>query len=150
MHIGYLVAASALIGLLPMPYVGYTVVRILVSGFCLLGLLTKSKGDDVLNIKYQYWLVAIGILYNPIFPIFLTRGIWIIIDIAVAILMISAVKNITANNHINDNAASSRHLENAKTKLNQIEKKADKSMNSMILWSLALLFLIFITNILLK
>ena len=76
----YFAAIVALIGLMPMPYVGYTLVKIGVAAGCLLAI-TKVSKVKLLDVNANIWLVGIAVLYNPIFPIYLTRGIWIVIDI---------------------------------------------------------------------
>ncbi|MDB4020881.1 hypothetical protein N9467_00905 [Litorivicinus sp.] len=82
----FLIAGIALVGILPMPYVGYALVRIGVSGACLIAFFTlgRDKRLQIAGIEARYALILIGLLYNPIFPVWLTREIWIVIDLCVA------------------------------------------------------------------
>ena len=143
----YFAAIVALIGLMPMPYVGYTLVKIGVVAGCLLAI-TKVSEVKLLDVKANIWLVGIAVLYNPIFPIYLTRGIWIVIDIVTAIILFYLAKKIASND-------GSDELSIIQSKLKSIDKsKIEKGANSyvkkMLLTGIFLLIIITLTEIFIK
>ena len=77
-------AAMSLIALLPMPYAFYMLVRIVVcaAAIFIAWRQYKLRGIDA-------WCFAFGciaILFNPIFPINLSREMWAPLDVGVAAL----------------------------------------------------------------
>ena len=143
----YFAAIVALIGLMPMPYVGYTLVKIGVAGGCLLAI-SKVSQVKLLDVNANIWLVGIAVLYNPIFPIYLTRGIWIVIDIFTAIILFYLAKKIASND-------GSDELSIIQSKLKSIDKsKIEKGANSyvkkMLLTGIFLLIIITLTEIFIK
>lgn len=80
-----------LIALLPMPYGYYTLVRIcicLYSGF----LAYKSWKE---KIDMWMWIfIVVAVLFNPIIPIYLDRGLWAMIDIATAIVFFISISRL--------------------------------------------------------
>ena len=77
----YFAAIVALIGLMPMPYVGYTLVKIGVVAGCLLAI-TKVSDVKLLDVNANIWLVGIAVLYNPIIPVYLyEKLIWAIVNL---------------------------------------------------------------------
>lgn len=76
-----MVMALSLIALAPMPYGYYTLLKIAVTGCAIITAYLKYHADDK---GFLFWLcVAVAILFNPIIPIFLTREIWMIFNIAI-------------------------------------------------------------------
>jgi hypothetical protein len=80
-----IIAAFLLLGAFEMPYGYYSFLRIVVTLFCLL--LTHyaymlSKNNTM------FLLLCIAILFNPLIPIYLSKDIWRIIDIATAVFLI--------------------------------------------------------------
>lgn len=67
-----------LVGLAPMPYAFYSLVRLTV---CLTAALAAFNDY---NSGHQKWVIFAGIavLFNPLLPIYLNRSIWIVIDLA--------------------------------------------------------------------
>ena len=75
---------------LPMPYFYYTLLRIGVTIYSF-SIVSKIKKQ---NSTLTYIFIAIGILFNPFFPIYLSKTIWIPIDILVGIfILFSGEKN---------------------------------------------------------
>lgn len=71
-----------MIAVLPLPYVYYTLLRIAVFGtgiYCG-SLLMETKR------RTSYWLFGYALLFNPLLPIYLTREIWLPINLAGAAL----------------------------------------------------------------
>ena len=136
----YFAAIVALIGLMPMPYVCYTLVKIGVAAGCLLAI-TKVSEVKLFDVNANIWLIGIAILYNPIFPIYLTRGIWIVIDIITAIILIYLARKLANNDDSND-------FSNIESKLKSIDKtKIEKGANNIVRKMLftGVFFLIIIT-----
>lgn len=81
----YFVSAMLLLAILRMPYGFYQVLRLLVVSGCLTIAYTEFKKDG-----WNNWVsVAIVgfIMMNPIFPVRLSKELWHIIDILMAILI---------------------------------------------------------------
>jgi len=161
----FVVAGIALIGLLPMPYVGYTLVRIGVTGACLLAFfnLNQDNQPKIVGIEARYLLILIGLLYNPIFPIWLTREIWIVIDLIVAGITIylglqitsasqapSTLKKekLTQTDRINEQIDIPKPL--SSSQLKSVEKKTDSYMSRLFWQGIFLLALVLITTAIMK
>ena len=161
----YFAAAAALVGLLPMPYFGYTLVRIGVTAGCLIALSTMPR-RAFLGVSSNIWLVAIAVLYNPIAPIFLNRELWIGLDLFVALILIliAASKNDSDTDFstIRSSEKQTSHtaaIEKPKTYTakapyrdisKKIEEKGDSFSSSMIFYGLVLLVVFGIITISLK
>lgn len=78
-----------LIAIAPFPYGYYTFLRILVTIISLLIILNKETHKAELII-----FLLIAILFNPIIPIYLTKSIWIPIDIIVAIFFLWSARGL--------------------------------------------------------
>jgi hypothetical protein len=154
----YLAIISTLIGLIPMPYVGYTFVRIGVTLGCALAIFTIPK-KTYAGISSTVWLVIISILYNPIIPLFLNRGTWIILDLVVAAILFGIVSadnaTITNPNEVKtiisqsraakgplNNKSNSKNKETSREFTKLIEKKGDESANSFILYGIVILIIL--------
>lgn len=141
-----------------MPYVGYTVVRIGVTLGCVLAIFTIPK-KAYAGVSSTVWLVLISILYNPIIPLFLNRGTWIILDLIVAALLFGIVsadnvtlsnpneiKTITSQSRADKDPlkikVNSKNNETSKDFAKLIEKKGDESANSFILYGIVLLIIL--------
>ncbi len=81
-----IVAALFLLwGLVPNPYGYYILLRFVVCGVCSYTAfryaLDRRSGSA--------WLFGVlGVVYNPLFPVYLTREIWLIMDLVTAILLL--------------------------------------------------------------
>ena len=161
----FVVAGIALIGLLPMPYVGYTLVRIGVTGACLLAFfnLNQNNQPKIAGIEARYLLILIGLLYNPIFPIWLTREIWIVIDLIVAVVTIYLGLQITSSTQTPTPAikAEMTQAENidedietqrpsSSDQLKSVEEKTDSYMSRLFWQGIVLLALVLITTAIMK
>jgi len=143
----YFAAIVALIGLMPMPYVGYTLVKIGVAAGCLLAI-TKVSKVKLLDVNANIWLVGIAVLYNPIFPIYLTRGIWIVIDIVTAIILFYLAKKLASNDVSDDLSVIQSKLKSIDK--SKIEKGANSYVQKMLLVGVLLLIVIAFTEIFIK
>jgi nicotinamide riboside transporter PnuC len=82
--LGLVAAALLLVALGPWPYEYYTALRIIVTGasvvLAVAAFRTKQTG----------WAIAaivVAVLFNPLVPIWLDRGVWAILDVASALLL---------------------------------------------------------------
>jgi len=73
-------------------YYFYQVLRWIICGTALYTGWTFHQTD---NIKWSYPFFIIGILFNPIAPFFLDKGIWSTIDIVVAVFFIFSLSKKT-------------------------------------------------------
>ena len=143
----YFAAIVALIGLMPMPYVGYTLVKIGVVSGCLLAI-TKVSGIKLFEVNANIWLVGLAVLYNPILPIYLTRNIWIFLDIVTAIILIYLAKKLANNDDSNDFSIIESKLKSIDK--SKIEKGANRYVKKMLLTGIFLLIIIALTEIFIK
>jgi hypothetical protein len=143
----YFAAIVALIGLMPMPYVGYTLVKIGVVSGCLMAI-TKVSGIKLFEVNANIWLVGLAVLYNPILPIYLTRNIWIFLDIVTAIILIYLAKKLANNDDSNDFSIIESKLKSIDK--SKIEKGANRYVKKMLLTGIFLLIIIALTEIFIK
>ena len=158
MNMLYFAIVAAVAGFIPMPYEGYVVIKIIVTGACLIAALSLSKKQKQIihwGLQSQYWLYGIALLYNPIFPIYLNRPLWIGIDIFVAILLFTLVseqkKNpIVHGDHPGDVvkpvADVSTHENATRQERKEVDpRKGDDYMKNMVIYSLIGIVLILMT-----
>lgn len=136
MNILYIPAVAALAGLLPMEYDGYTVVRIVVCSFLIYaGLRVKKEGspnsEKIGTDEASLIFFVIAAVYNPIFPLHLNRGLWMLIDISVAaylfwIINIKPPQTEGVEEFVKSDVVNK--------KLEGVSKKADQFMSS-IFWT---------------
>ena len=80
------IIALLLIGACKMPYGYYTFLRIVIFGFTSI---SSYKNFEITNKSSWPWLyLFVAIIFNPIFPIYLSKELWMFIDISFAILLI--------------------------------------------------------------
>lgn len=80
--------AMLLLALLPMPYGYYTLLRIAICAFSVYLVYRIWQK----NIQLWLWIfIIIAILFNPIIPIYLSRGLWALIDITVAVVFFVSI-----------------------------------------------------------
>ena len=88
-------ALLLLIGIADLDYSYYQVLRIAITIFAMISVFILKKYN-----KLVVAMVAIAILFNPIIPFYLNKGIWIILDIITAVIfIISGFKVIKNNNN---------------------------------------------------
>ena len=81
-----ILAILLFVALLDLPYGYYQFLRLVISGSMIYLIYTER------NTLYKWKIfvyAALTILFNPIFPIYLTREIWITIDILSGIVLLS-------------------------------------------------------------
>ena len=87
----YICSALLLVALFPMPYGYYILLRIVVCAVSIWsGIEAHKKGASITP-----WIFAvIAILYNPIEKIHLSKELWMPINIATAIIILSSIKKL--------------------------------------------------------
>jgi len=82
------------VGVFPMPFGFYTLLRFIICGLSLFALkITHLKSQSNLP-----WIFAIlAVLFNPIIPVYLPKELWIIIDISTAVFLISVKKQLVSS-----------------------------------------------------
>ena len=75
----YIPALLLFLGAFPLPYGYYMLLRVIVF---VSALYVMSQNKD----EWLYVFLGIAILFNPILPIYLSKAIWIPLDIVVGIL----------------------------------------------------------------
>lgn len=89
-NIASVTALLLLFALAPLPYGYYTFLRIFASiAFFYLTLHEYKRGGK----KMVLLFLALTILFQPLLPIFLTKGIWMVIDVLVAIFLFIYANN---------------------------------------------------------
>lgn len=80
----YIAIFVLVVGVAPLPYGYYTLLRIVATGvFAWAALISFERDEKVLP-----WVFAFGvILFNPLFPIYLSKEIWMVIDLGAAALL---------------------------------------------------------------
>lgn len=90
---GALIAAILLvIALAPMPYGYYQVLRIVVCGLSCYGAYLAYNAESHI---WMWLLAGIAILFNPIFPIYLERDLWNVIDLVTAATLFLSTRSIS-------------------------------------------------------
>ncbi len=125
---------ALLFAILPLPYVYYTLLRILITGFSLycVYLEVNEKYHDEKN----KWLLLFGILaiiYNPIVPVHLTKLLWVIINLGSFAVFVSykgfveeVISNSTVQSERKEKVREQEYFEKAiEARLDNIEAKRD-------------------------
>ena len=74
-----------------MPYDGYVIVKWVVTVSCAMAAYKVFQGR---NFGFHGWAcVAIAGLYNPMVPIYLKRGVWMVLDLVAAALLIAVIRS---------------------------------------------------------
>jgi len=81
-----LLAILVLIAVFPLPYSYYEILRIVV---CLGVIFIVIKEWDSLDTTTKAILAVIAILFNPFSPIYLSKMIWVVIDLVVGLYMLN-------------------------------------------------------------
>jgi putative flippase GtrA len=142
-------AGAAFVGMLPLPIDAYHLIRWIVAGTCAFGSyeLFQRKSED----KSTAVLLAISALvYNPIAPFYLNRGLWLIVDLIVGGFLLWIV--FRGNTLSSDKADfSARDMgEQIDEKLAQIEEKTNGFMSRMLVSGGILLVVVVIINFVMK
>ena len=75
-------AGMLLLSLLPMPYGYYQLLRLAITAAALIGAFRAYQ------LTQQGWAIGLGVvalLFNPVFPVYLSRGMWAVVDVIVGI-----------------------------------------------------------------
>ena len=97
-----------LLAILPLPIGYYTFLRFITfSTFAIAAYIAHKNGKEDLPIYYG----LIALLFNPIFPIYHAKEVWIVFDLISAFLLYKTAKHITAADPV-DESNQSDHNEN--------------------------------------
>lgn len=77
-------AALLLVGLLPLPYGYYTFLRIIVCLSAAIAAYLAFKACNRMD-AFVATSVAVAIVFNPVIPVYLNKGLWSVIDVVAAI-----------------------------------------------------------------
>lgn len=70
------------------PYSYYTLLRVITTATCVLGIFCAFEWER----KNWAWIFGcLAVLFNPIFPVALGREIWSIVDVAVAVFLLISI-----------------------------------------------------------
>ncbi len=72
------------------PYVYYQILRWVIT---IVGAVNAYQSYKEKRTGWMWVMIAITILFNPIAPIYLNKGLWTILDIVVAVFMLSYTNN---------------------------------------------------------
>jgi len=76
------------------PYAYYTLLR---WAICILAAIVAYRFYETKSTSWTVVFAVIAVLFNPIAPIILTKGIWVIIDLITAVLFIVSIDKLTKN-----------------------------------------------------
>jgi hypothetical protein len=76
---------ALLIAVLPLPYVYYALLRVLIAGFAAYFVWKEYEGNAKTVNSFVWIFGAIAVLFNPFFPIHLAKAIWAVVNIATAV-----------------------------------------------------------------
>ena len=82
-------AIMLLIAILPLPYGYYILLRWVV---CISAIFSAWVANELKKKSWLFLMAIIALLFNPIFPVFLDKGTWVVIDFIVATLFFSSTK----------------------------------------------------------
>ena len=83
----YLCAALLVLALAPMPFGYYTFLRLVVTAVAFVTAFSFYRDGDV---TWAWIFGLLGILFNPLIQVHLSRDIWMILDLLAAGLMLRA------------------------------------------------------------
>jgi len=82
--------AMLIAGIVPMwPYGFYTLLRLVVTGVSIFAIITLGTANSLQTVG----LAVVALLFNPLIPVHLPRGMWFPIDLAVAYWFWAIIKN---------------------------------------------------------
>jgi hypothetical protein len=80
-------ACAAFIGILPLPIDAYHIIRLVVCGTCIFAAYEYTKISNH-NKGINILILVVALIYNPIIPFYLSRDLWIAIDIIAGVFLI--------------------------------------------------------------
>lgn len=85
--VGLAIGLALIVGILPWPYVYYVLLRVAVCGGCTW---LVHKALQAKDSNRAWFMGGIAVLFNPIFPIFLSRSVWRAIDLVFGVALIGS------------------------------------------------------------
>lgn len=93
----FIPVALLVIAVLPLPYGYYTLLRVIITFAC--AWLVFIEWDSAKSMTGWAWIFAcMAALFNPIFEVHLTRGIWFFLDLGAAAVFVAYSRRSRAGN----------------------------------------------------
>ena len=81
---GFVSSVIVFLALFRLPYGYYTFLRWFITFYCICSIKITYK---IMTTTYTLIYLILGILFNPFIPVYLTRELWMIIDIITGIII---------------------------------------------------------------
>lgn len=142
-------AGAAFLGMLPLPIDAYHLIRWIVAGTCAFGAYEaiQNKSEDK---SKGVILAVIALIYNPLFPFYPNRSLWLIIDMmsgGYLVWISSKYNSPTANQTSFPSEELATRIDE---KLTQIEKKSDGFVRQTLISSIVLLVFVVVISFIMK
>lgn len=82
-------AAAALLALFGWPYGYYQLLRFGVCAVAVYGAVLAHRSE---NAGWTWALGALAVLFNPVVPVFFDRGVWAVLDVLAAVVLVLSVR----------------------------------------------------------
>lgn len=142
-------SGAAFLGILPLPIDAYHLIRWIVAGTAAFGCyeIFQSKTPDK---NKMVLLGIITLIYNPLFPFYLNRGLWIILDVIAGGCLIYISLNFKSQDNTENQFQSEQVIEAIEEKIKIVEKKSDNFIKQTLISSVVLLIFISIISFVMK
>jgi hypothetical protein len=139
----YVAIVGLSVALLPLPYTGYQLIKLMVTVLCSYA---AFKLYEKRELNLPFWgIIFIAILFNPVTPFYMSRSAWMIWDVISAIFL---YWSILQSGRLENNR--SEDLDKPLNLSSRIEKSGDDLSKKLIWHSLGALFAIFLLAYLLR
>lgn len=148
-------AGAVFIAMLPLPIDAYHLIRWIVAATCAYATYEIFQRKNP-NKSIGVLLAVIALIYNPLFPFYLSRGLWLIVDaVVVGFLIWESLRKkfeTIESSDVNENQTVDGNdiLSKASERLKQVEKKGDGFAKQTLVTSIALLVVAVIVTFIFK
>lgn len=148
-------AGAVFIGMLPLPIDAYHLIRWIVAATCAYATYEIFQRENP-NKSIGVLLAVVALIYNPLFPFYLSRSLWLIVDAVVGGFLIwgslRKKSEIIESSDANENQTVDANdiLSKASERLKQVEEKGDGLAKQTLVTSIALLVVAVIVTFILK
>lgn len=142
-------AGFAFLGILPLPIEAYHLVRWVVAATCLFAAF-ESFQRKIEDKSFGVVLGVIALVYNPIAPFYLSRGIWLVIDVLAGCFMIWAAFGGSTSLSNKPELLTQELVAKVEEKLQHVEKKSDDFMKRTLVSAILLLIFVVVINLAMK
>lgn len=148
-------AGAVFIAMLPLPIDAYHLIRWIVAATCAYAtyeILQRKNPNKSIGVL----LAVIALIYNPLFPFYLSRGLWLIVDAVVGGFLVwgslqqkfETIESSDANE--NQTVDGNEILSKASERLKQVEENGDGFAKQTLVTSIALLAVAVIVTFIVK